>query len=207
VDPATAGSTYFLTKRSNPKYQVANKVVNNTVHGMTDVGPLCAQTKSAAPLDGRDTSKIKPVGRPVVYTSWFLSVLGLAISTYLTVVHFTSVANLYCVTTGVFNCAKVTTSPQSYFLGMPVAVLGLGYFIVSVGANSPWSWRSTSRLVQGVRVALSGLGMAFVLWLVSAELLIIKNFCLWCSGVHIVTTLIFLLSMISARRALSGTTH
>jgi uncharacterized membrane protein len=34
--------------------------------------------------------------------------------------------------------------------------------------------------------------MCFVLWLVSAELLIIKNICLYCTGVHLVTFALFL---------------
>jgi uncharacterized membrane protein len=35
--------------------------------------------------------------------------------------------------------------------------------------------------------------MAFVLWLVAAELLIIKNICLYCTGIHIVTFVLLLL--------------
>jgi uncharacterized membrane protein len=35
--------------------------------------------------------------------------------------------------------------------------------------------------------------MAFVLWLVAAELLIIKNICLYCTGVHVVTFLLLIL--------------
>ena len=33
--------------------------------------------------------------------------------------------------------------------------------------------------------------MAFVLWLVSAELLILNSICIYCTGVHIVTFAIF----------------
>jgi uncharacterized membrane protein len=37
--------------------------------------------------------------------------------------------------------------------------------------------------------------MCFVLWLVSAELLIINNICLYCTGVHIVTFALFVVIM------------
>jgi uncharacterized membrane protein len=37
-----------------------------------------------------------------------------------------------------------------------------------------------------VRTALALAGLAFVLWLVAAEVLIIGHVCLWCTGVHIV---------------------
>jgi uncharacterized membrane protein len=40
--------------------------------------------------------------------------------------------------------------------------------------------------------------MCFVLWLISAELLIIDNICLYCTGVHIVTfALLVVLSRVS----------
>ncbi len=40
--------------------------------------------------------------------------------------------------------------------------------------------------------------MAFVLWLVYAELLIINHICLYCTGVHIVTfALMVVLAMVS----------
>jgi uncharacterized membrane protein len=35
--------------------------------------------------------------------------------------------------------------------------------------------------------------MIFVLWLLSAELLIIDNICLYCTGVHIVTFALFVI--------------
>jgi uncharacterized membrane protein len=38
-----------------------------------------------------------------------------------------------------------------------------------------------------VRFVLAIGAMCFVLWLISAELLIIDNICLYCTGVHIVT--------------------
>ena len=34
-------------------------------------------------------------------------------------------------------------------------------------------------------------GMAFALYLVAAELMIIGNICIWCTGVHLVTFLFF----------------
>jgi uncharacterized membrane protein len=40
--------------------------------------------------------------------------------------------------------------------------------------------------------------MAFVLWLVAAELLIIKNICLYCTGVHVVTFLLLIVMTLVA---------
>jgi uncharacterized membrane protein len=79
-----------------------------------------------------------------------------------------------------------------------VALLGLGNFIVMTGLNSPWGWRAKSYWLHVARFVLAIGGMIFVLWLVSAELLIINNFCYYCTGVHIVTfALLVVLSRVS----------
>lgn len=119
--------------------------------------------------------------------SGLLSLAGLGISIYLTVAHFVGTQILACSGSGAINCAKVTTSPQSYVFGIPVAVLGLAYYLVMMAINSPWAWRARDRRIHIARLALCFVGIGFVLYLVSAELLVIKAICLWCTGVHIVT--------------------
>lgn len=134
------------------------------------------------------TSKSK-VMSPVRYLCFGLSLLGLAIAIYLTIAHFTSSSILACPNTGTINCAKVTSSAQSYFLNIPVAIWGLlFYFYLSV-INSPWGFKQ-----PGLRIPRLGsicIGVAFVLWLIAAELLIISSICLWCTAVHVITILIF----------------
>ena len=138
-----------------------------------------------------DDEIIAPPGWKVI-ASLVLSLIGLGIAGYLTYAHFQPQA-LVCTDTGVINCEKVTTSAQSHFLGIPVAILGLGYYLVMLGFNLPVAWRSADRRVHLARLALSGLGMAFALYLVAAELIIIGNICIWCTGVHVVTFLLFVL--------------
>ena len=138
---------------------------------------------------------VRPVARWAAYSSWVLSIVGLALATYLTVAHFQGSQILACSDTGLVNCTKVTTSPQSYFLGVPVAVLGLVNFIIFSVLMSPWAWRSSWYSLHLIRAALSVGGMIFVLWLVYAELIIINNICLYCTGVHLVTFAIFVIVM------------
>jgi len=143
---------------------------------------------------GNSTEIVEDAARWRVAASVVLSLLGLGISIYLTVAHFIGTQALSCPGGGgVINCAKVTTSAQSHFLGMPVAVLGLAYYLVMVGINLPVAWRAADRRIHLARLALAVVGMAFALYLVSAELVIIGNICLWCTGVHIVTFLLFVL--------------
>ncbi len=126
-----------------------------------------------------------------IYLSWALSLAGLALATYLTIGHFESRTFLACPDSGLINCAKVTTSAQSYAFGIPVAVLGLANFVVLSVLDSPWLWRVTSYWVHVSRLVLVVVSMGFVLWLLYAELLIINNICLYCTGVHVITFALF----------------
>jgi uncharacterized membrane protein len=142
----------------------------------------------------------RPPGRPVpawvIRTSAILIVVGLAIATYLTVTHFTTHVRLACSSSGVIDCAKVTTSPQSYILGIPVAVLGLVFFVAYAGLCAPAAWRSPEPLVRYARLAWAIGGVATVVYLIYAELFEIDAVCLWCSAVHLVTIALFVVVVV-----------
>ncbi len=121
-----------------------------------------------------------------------LSIVGLGIATYLTITHFDKVA-LVCSDNGTINCAKVTTSPQSEILGIPVAMLGLFFFIPMIVLCLPAAWRSTDRRIHLARLLLAVTGVGMIIYLIIAELFIIKAICLWCSGVHLVTFILFVI--------------
>jgi uncharacterized membrane protein len=121
-----------------------------------------------------------------------LSIAGLGIATYLTITHFDKVA-LVCSDTGSINCAKVTTSPQSEIVGIPVAMLGLVFFIPMIALCLPAAWRSADRRIHLARLLLAVTGVGMIIYLIIAELFIIKAICLWCSGVHLVTFILFVI--------------
>jgi uncharacterized membrane protein len=128
-----------------------------------------------------------PVARWAVLVTFALSLTGLGLSIYMAIAHFTMPTILACSGTGELSCTTVTTSPESYAFGIPVVVLGLGYFAVMSVLTSPRMWRRPERWLVISRLTVSAVGMIFVLWLVAAEILIIGHVCLWCTGVHVVT--------------------
>jgi uncharacterized membrane protein len=132
----------------------------------------------AAPL-GRTT---RWVGR----TAFALSLIGVGLSTYMTIAHFTEATILACSGTGELSCTAVTTSPQSLVLGIPVALLGLGFFVIMSILTSPPVWRRAERWLALTRSVLAVVGMLFVFWLIAAEVLVIGHICLWCTAVHVV---------------------
>jgi uncharacterized membrane protein len=143
-------------------------------------------------VDGTSTSWVSSWTWRVL-TTFAASLLGIGVATYLTLVHFSSTVVLSCPGSGkVFNCEEVTTSAQSYFLHIPVAVLGLAFFVTMLVLSFPRAWHSTNRLIAPTRLLASAVGMVFVFYLVYAELFEIKAICFWCTSVHILTFIVFI---------------
>jgi uncharacterized membrane protein len=120
-----------------------------------------------------------------------LGLAGLAVAVYLTVEHYTAAKTLACPETAVLNCQKVTTSAQSVVLGVPVALLGLLFFIALVPLCLPVAWRSAHRAVRWGRVLFALIGVCFVVYLIYAELFVLDAICLWCTAVHVITVALF----------------
>ena len=105
---------------------------------------------------------------------------------------------LACPATSTVNCEKVTTSPESYAFGIPVAVLGLAFYGFVAVVNSPWAWRITWPPLRWARVGSMVVGILFVLYLIYAELFSIGAICLWCTSVHVITFVLFVLIVFGA---------
>lgn len=147
---------------------------------------------STASRDARARDRDLPRFWPwVPWVTTSLATVGLGVAAYLTIAHYTSPHVLACPDTGIINCLKVTTSPESSLFGVPVAVIGLCYFGAVLGLCLPRSWSSTSRLVLVARQVLVSCGMLFVLYLVGTELIVLKAICAWCTAVHVVEFLLF----------------
>lgn len=140
----------------------------------------------SSPAAEQDRS-LRHAGR--VDATFVVALVGLVLSAYLTLEHYTSPAVLACPEGTTINCAKVTSSPWSEILGIPVAVLGLGYFVVMTALVTPAAWRRPR--LDVVRISGAALGVVMVLYLVWVELFRVNALCLWCTGVHL-TTLVLL---------------
>lgn len=128
-----------------------------------------------------------------VATSLALAVAGLGVSIYLTVAHYLDPKILACSDRGTINCAKVTTSSASKLAGIPVADLGTAFFVGLVLLCLPAAWRTSNVLVHRARLAAVTGGVAFVVYLVYAELFEVGAICLYCTAVHAITFLLFIL--------------
>jgi uncharacterized membrane protein len=131
-------------------------------------------------------------------TTLLLALAGLGVSLYLTIAHFTQSTLAGCSESGLVDCTKVTTSAQSYVFGIPVAVLGLVFFLFAVAIMSPWAWQARRREIHLLRILSVVAAIGLVLYLIYAELFIIGSICLYCTSVHVITFALFVLVVIAA---------
>jgi uncharacterized membrane protein len=121
-----------------------------------------------------------------------LALLGLAISIYLTYVHY---ADVEPVCSSISNCERVQTSEYADLVGIPVAVLGIvGYAAILVSL----------RLRVDVTALLAYLALAFSAYLTWAEVFKIEAICQWCVASAIITLVIAVLATL---RALGAPLH
>ena len=157
-------------------------------------------SRTAAPARAGAVEVAPSAGPPLWFqlTTWVLSIGGLGVSIYLTIAHYNSSVTLACPASSTINCEKVTTSAQSMVFGIPVAVLGLAFFVFLAVVNSPWAWRVTWPPLSWARVGSMVVGILFVLYLIYAEMFSIRAICLWCTSVHVITFILFVLIVFGA---------
>lgn len=148
--------------------------------------------------------RAEPAGAPLPpawfqAAAWVLTVAGFGISVYLTVTHYDE-GSLVCSQSKSVDCHAVTTSDYATLLGIPMPLLGLAFFVAFGALITPWALRSAWAPLRWGRVASVSVGVLFVVYLVTVELAILHKICLWCSGVHVVTVLLFLLVLIDEFR-------
>ena len=131
-----------------------------------------------------------------------MAVVGVGIAIYLTAVHYAHVP-LVCSTSGVIDCGPVLKSEFSVVPGtqLPITVPGLLWFVVSGGLAgislvSALRDRPEPDRLRLAQLLWTAAGLLFVLYLVYAELVRLRHICAWCTGIHILTLLSFLVALV-----------
>ncbi|MEJ2737554.1 MAG: vitamin K epoxide reductase family protein, partial [Anaerolineae bacterium] len=134
-----------------------------------------------------------PIDRATTAAIPLLAGVGLAVAGYLAYVEITHVAAV-CGPVG--ECNAVQTSAYALFLGIPVAVWGLLYYLAVVAL---WAgqrvlvgrWANLSRL--GL-LGLTLFGTLFSIYLTCLELFAIQAICSWCLSSAVISTVLMLLA-------------
>ena len=130
--------------------------------------------------------------RLLVALALLSSLVGLAISIYLTLNHYAA-APLAC-NLSIFSCERVLISPYATlpFTSLPTSAAGLLFFALNSLLLALRLFRPSPRLSL-LTLAWNFIGLLFVLYLVYLEIVVIAALCLWCTLVHILVVISFLL--------------
>jgi uncharacterized membrane protein len=120
--------------------------------------------------------------------AFLASIAGIAVSIYLTAVHFAGVP-LACPAGAVVNCEVVLGSAYALIPGtqLPTAAAGIVWFAVSAAI-----WLRPFTLIHAV---WSSIGLLTVLYLVFIEIVRLGAICIWCTATHVLVVAIFLFTV------------
>jgi len=142
---------------------------------------------------------------------WFLgfAALGLAASSASTWVHHRLLTDptyvSVCDVNSTFSCSEAYTSQYGSIDGVPVALLGVVFFLFVIGLVVMCR-RSASaeRSLPGYLFAASTIGLAMVLYLGYASYVILGTICLLCVGTYVAVIGLFLTSGAAAKEPMSS---
>lgn len=117
-----------------------------------------------------------------------VSVAGIGVSIYLTVLHSAGVVP-GCPVSGPINCEAVLSSPYAVIAGtsVPTSAAGIAWFGVSA-----LLW---TRPFGRMHLAWAGIGLLTVLYLMFIEIVRLGAICLWCSAAHVLVVVIVLITL------------
>ena len=148
-------------------------------------------------------NKSRPVAQMVLL---LLSVAGIGIALYLTAVHYENVP-LVCSTRGFVDCSFVLSSPYSVIPGttVPITVPGLAWGVISAALAIAALRLSSSfspmlRNIHIAQFAWSLVGMLTVLYLVYVEIVKLHTICAWCTAMHIIILIMFLITLVQLQQ-------
>ncbi len=130
-----------------------------------------------------------------------LSLIGLALATYLSVAYLSG-AGVACGVSG--GCGAVTTSEYSRFLGIPVALLGVGgYAALLLGSLAALGLPQPPTLLRWGLAGIACAGFAFSAYLTATQVFLIGSYCVYCLTSASLMTALMALTVLAAMRSRS----
>jgi uncharacterized membrane protein len=150
-----------------------------------------------SPAPAVEPATAVPVARMVIAV---LALIGTLVSAYLTLYKLGYLGALQC---GAGGCEVVQASQYSVLFGLPVAMWGMGAYLVLfvvalLGIQPRWA---EERWVAFGLFGFSAFGVAFSAYLTYLSGVVIGAFCQWCLVSAVTITLIFAFSIPGLQRA------
>ena len=102
----------------------------------------------------------------------------------------------FCDVSAAVSCTQVYQSRYGSIAGVPVALLGVLWYlgVLLVLAGSRWGWPSLRENSPGYIFLLSTAGLGFVLYMAYASLVLLKTVCLMCVVTYVAVAALFIIS-------------
>jgi uncharacterized membrane protein len=127
-----------------------------------------------------------------------LAMGGVVLAIYLSLYKLGMITELTC---AVGSCETVQLSEWATFLGLPVAMWGVGAYLAVlalalIGLQPAFA---ESRAISWLLVGLNAWNVLFSGWLTYLELYVIDAICMWCVVSAVLMLVIFVLSVLDLR--------
>jgi len=138
----------------------------------------------------------RPLQRPpisLVIGFAVVALVGFADAAYLTIEHYRHIIPP-CSLTG-SGCSTVLTSAYSTVFGVPVALIGALYYLaVLVGTCAYLESKNLKPLRAAILPIIPGFVISLFLLIIQA--FVLHSYCLYCLGSALITTILFVLTLI-----------
>jgi uncharacterized membrane protein len=127
-----------------------------------------------------------------------LALCGTLLAAYLALHDLGYIGTLAC---GSGSCELVQTSKWATFLGIKVAVWGVGYYLTlfALAVAGTHEGLADDRRVPALLLGLAAWGVLFTGWLTYTELFLIHAICRWCVGSATIVVALFVLALLDYR--------
>lgn len=121
---------------------------------------------------------------------FIFSLLGFAVSSFL-LYEYSLAGPMFCPTGA--GCDIVKNSPYSNFFGIPVPILGIGFYLMMAALSVVHSHDLPTKLIKKLQLFVAFLGVGFGVYLTYLEAFVIGAFCFWCVVSFIISLVILFL--------------
>ena len=127
-----------------------------------------------------------------------LALGGVGLATYLAMYKLGYIGTLACT---IGSCETVNLSRWATFIGIPVAVWGVGFYVVlfAVALLGTTERFAEATWVSHLLLGLTGWGVVFSAWLTYLELNVIHAICMFCVISAILITVTFFVALMEWR--------
>ena len=140
--------------------------------------------------------QLAPIPRGLVWAFIIISFLGFLDATFLTAEHYFGTL-LNCPFFS--GCERVTTSPYAVIGGIPVALIGVIYYLlIFILSVAYFDTKQKRALIFAIY--LTPLGLIASLWFLYLQIFVIKALCFYCLISTTTSILLFVLGLLLRRR-------